>query len=382
MTLLMLIPIVFVSYSAMHVYLLVKLRRAFPVLRRWTVPLILAVLSLFAGPFLARMLGNRGYFLLARLAGLVGFTWIAVVFWFFALGLLFDAWNLGVRAGSLVVPGLARWHLPPRPSTWAATLTILLAIAWGLVEANQLKVETRVLSSNRLPPGRIVRLAQISDLHLSLHRGKHLLQRIVQTLESLQPDVVVSTGDLADASFVVLREHAQQFQRLHPPKGCFAVLGNHEYFVGVKQALAFHEAAGFFLLRGNLVRLMPGLWLAGVDDPVGSFFTQWPPFTDERALAEARPADGFVILLKHQPLVSAEAGAWFDLQLSGHTHGGQLFPFEWLLKPIYPYRRGLHEVAPGRWLYVNRGAGTWGPPLRLFARPEITLFVLEGAESR
>ncbi|MBU1694068.1 MAG: metallophosphoesterase, partial [Verrucomicrobia bacterium] len=220
------------------------------------------------------------------------------------------------------------------------------------------------------------RIVQISDLHLTAHRGASLVPRVLDAVQSLAPDILVSTGDLVDSPFEAVRGYAVALRGLSPPGGRFAVLGNHEYYTGLKQALAFHEAAGFTLLRGDLIEAAPGLWLAGVDDPAGSY-TRQPHFEDERALAAARPADGFVLLLKHQPLVSREAGAWFDLQLSGHTHGGQLFPFGWFLKPIYPWCRGLHKLAPGRWLYVNRGAGTWGPPMRLLARPEITLIILE-----
>ena len=250
-------------------------------------------------------------------------------------------------------------------------------MAWGLAEARWLRVETIVLRSDRLPAGTTYRVAQISDLHLTARRGGWLVDTVVSAVHALKPDLIVSTGDLIDAPAAQLRDKAGPLRRLAAPGGRYAVLGNHEYFAGVSEALAFHQAAGFTLLRGAAAEPLPGLWLAGVDDPAGSF-THQPYFISERLLAAARPADRFVVLLKHQPLVSRPEKAWFDLQLSGHTHGGQMFPFEWLLKPIYPLRRGLHEVAPGRWLYVNRGAGTWGPPMRLLARPEITLIVIEG----
>lgn len=377
MIMLLIFPAVLLSYAAMHAYMGFKLVRAFPPLRPFTAWLLIFFTALFAAPFLARWFGNRGHPLLAEFAGAAGYAWIAIVFWFFSIGLLLDAWNLAIRGASLFSGGLARCHIPPRPAFLANGALILLAVAWGLIEACGLRVETVVLQTDRLPGGTRYRVVQVSDLHLTARRGGRMLANIGEAVRELKPDLLVSTGDLIDAPLRQLADQAAAMAGWPARGGFFGVLGNHEYFTGLRESLAFHQAAGLRLLRAAATEALPGLWLAGVDDPAG-WITRQPQFLDERPLAAARPPDGFVILLKHQPLVSREAGAWFDLQLSGHTHGGQMFPFEWFLKPIYPWRRGLHEIAPGRRLYVSRGAGTWGPPLRLLAPPEITLIVIEG----
>lgn len=381
MNMLLIFPIVLLSYAAMHAYLGIKLVRAFPRLRPFTAWFLILFTGLFAAPFLTRWFGNRGYPVLAALAGAAGYTWIAIVFWFFSIGLLLDAWNLAIRVTSLFSGGLARGHIPARPAVLANGAAILLAIAWGTIEARWLRVETVVLQTDRLPEGTRYRIVQVSDLHLAALRGGRMLAKIGDAVRELRPDLLVSTGDLIDAPLRQLAAQASAMAGWQARGGFFGVLGNHEYFTGLRESLAFHQAASIRLLRAAAAEPLPRLWLAGVDDPAG-WLTRQPHFADERPLAAARPADGFVILLKHQPLVGREAGAWFDLQLSGHTHGGQMFPFEWFLKPIYPWRRGLHEIAPGRRLYVCRGAGTWGPPLRLFARPELTLIVLEGGRPR
>lgn len=370
-------PFVLIGYAALHVYTIFILRRAAPALRPWAAWMAVIALALFAGPFITRFLGNRGFVRLAHLAGLVGYTWIAVIFWFSMLSLGFDAWNLLIRLGSLFAPALARVHVLPKRAAQASGALVLAAMLWGLLEANALKVETIVIPVSSWPAGEQVTLLQVSDVHLGIGRGGRAWRYLLRAINDLQPDFVVSTGDLTDAPAAHVRGRAEALRHRRPYGGVYGVLGNHDFYTRLNESLPFHEAAGIQLLRGALVQATPGLWFAGVDDPAGSY-TRQPYFTDEGRLAAARPPDEFVVLLKHQPLVSSSAGVWFDLQLSGHTHGGQLFPFEQILRLLYPRRRGLHEIAPGKYLYVNRGAGTWGPPLRLFARPEITRIVLEG----
>jgi predicted MPP superfamily phosphohydrolase len=118
--------------------------------------------------------------------------------------------------------------------------------------------------------------------------------------------------------------------------------------------------------------------IAGVDDPTGLQRGE-PCFLDETVALAGADGSRPVILLKHRPWVNTESAGRFDLQLSGHTHGGQIFPFSIIIYCIYPITPGLRRVAPDRYIYLSRGAGTWGPPMRLFAPPEVTLIILEPA---
>ncbi len=171
------------------------------------------------------------------------------------------------------------------------------------------------------------------------------------------------------------------------PLGKFAVLGNHEFYAGLSQSLAFHAAAGFTMLRQEHVAVTPQLILAGVDDPAGTHLSgsQEPdesnalPALERRSATQAAAAADprpFVILLKHRPDVHPSSLGRFDLQLSGHTHGGQIFPFHIVHRLIYKYHPGLTDLGGGSKLYLSRGAGTWGPPMRLFAPPEVTIIKL------
>jgi predicted MPP superfamily phosphohydrolase len=157
--------------------------------------------------------------------------------------------------------------------------------------------------------------------------------------------------------------------------GAYAVTGNHEYYAGLEHSLRFLRNAGFTVLRGEAARA-GGIILVGVDDPTAMSSGQSTILDTGKALASVS-ANNFVVLLKHQPVVDSDTK--FDLQLSGHTHGGQIFPFVYLTRLRYRVHTGLTELADGRLLYVSRGVGTWGPPIRLFAPPEITLITIAGA---
>ena len=147
------------------------------------------------------------------------------------------------------------------------------------------------------------------------------------------------------------------------------MIGNHEVYAGLESSLHFLRSAGFTVLRGESVAA-GGIILAGVDDPSAG--------TDgQQSVAVHAPGntDDYVVLLKHQPVADKQIP--FDLQLSGHVHGGQIFPFGLLTRLVYGVGTGLTRLGDGRLLYVSRGTGTWGPPIRLLAEPEITLITLE-----
>jgi len=364
--------IFYLPYALMHAYFFAKTRAALGFGRAEAVLLALFLALMVVSPILVRMLERAGHIALPRVLSWVAFPWIAIIFWFVVLMVLVDVWNMVARAAALPV-------VSAHASFVSIAVIVATLLVWGLVEASTLRVCTVTITTSRLPPGsKEIRLVQISDVHLGIYRGQRLLQRILTKVRQLNPDVLVSTGDLVDSSFHAIRGLADQFREFNPPLGKFAVLGNHEFYAGLGNALAFHEAAGFRLLRGESVMIGPGLRLAGVDDPAGSY-THQPCFSDEAPLfpkASDRPA---TILLKHEPTVRPESIGQFDLQLSGHTHGGQVFPFHVAVRLMFPYGPGLHDLGNGSQLFLSRGAGTWGPPLRFLAPPDICLVIIRPA---
>ena len=334
---------------------------------------------MFISVILIRVLERADHVTAARLLGLIGYPWVALIFWFCVLAILTDAWNLAMRMSAKVVPFSLKLVLPAKPTLCVLGAMVALAALLGLIEANRIGVREISLQTSLLPKGSApIRLAQISDLHLSIHRGPRLLRQVLDKLNGIKPDVIVSTGDLVDSDFPHIEDLAKPLSELNPPLGKFAVLGNHEYYWNEKASLAFHRLAGFRILRQDAARIAPAVVLAGVDDGAGRY-TRQTCLDDEDAALDSAPRDAFVILLKHQPLVRENSIDRFDLQLSGHIHGGQIFPFQLAIRFLYPYSAGMHRFGSRSLLNVSRGVGTWGPSMRLRARPEICLITLEPA---
>jgi len=251
-------------------------------------------------------------------------------------------------------------------------LVLLTSALWmvGFYSARHPSVERVTIYSDKLPAGPGLRIAQISDVHLGILIGKQRLDRILERLNELQPDILVSTGDLVDAEAHYVDGLSSRFAAYQPRYGKFAVTGNHERYAGLEHALDFHVRSGFKLLRWEAADVTETVTLAGVDDPAVRASK-----TDEARILDAIPAGRFVVLLKHQPVIDPQSR--FDLQLSGHTHNGQIFPFGLLVKTVYPLIEGRYDLPGGRQLYVSRGTGTWGPPIRFLSQPEITLIELK-----
>jgi hypothetical protein len=155
--------------------------------------------------------------------------------------------------------------------------------------------------------------------------------------------------------------------------GKFAVTGNHEYYAGLDQALEFTRKAGFTMLRNQSVTLPAGITISGVDDPAGRGRGLPAVAPSELQILSFLSPQQFQLLLKHRPLIAESGTSHFDLQLSGHVHKGQIFPFNLLVRMKFPIPCGTTTTRNGSTIHVSRGSGTWGPPMRLFAPPEVTV---------
>jgi uncharacterized protein len=222
-----------------------------------------------------------------------------------------------------------------------------------------------------------LRLVQLSDLHLGPFLGRRWLASRIAEVQSLRPDLVVVTGDLVDRDAALAEPIAPLLRELRPRLGVWGVLGNHEYYAGLPFSVRVFEQAGIRLLRDSSVEIAPDLVLAGVDDLSArrQFGMDGRPV--DRALVSRPP--GATIFLCHSPWEAeraAELGV--GLMLSGHTHAGQIWPFTYVVRLVYPRIVGRFEVN-GMTLLVSRGTGFWGPPMRLFRRGEITAITLRSA---
>ncbi len=222
------------------------------------------------------------------------------------------------------------------------------------------------------------RIVQISDIHAGLTIGREWIATVAEDVASLAPDLIALTGDLVDGSVAHLRDDVEPLASLKAPFGRYYVTGNHEYYSGAAPWVEEVQRLGFTPLMNEHVIIEKNgerLVLGGVTDVTAGGFIAEHRSDPQRAFAGA-PTDTTRILLAHQPKsINAAASVGIDLQISGHTHGGQFFPWNLLATLGQPYLKGLHDHN-GTWVYVSKGTGYWGPPVRVGARSEITVLTL------
>ena len=222
------------------------------------------------------------------------------------------------------------------------------------------------------------RIAQISDLHLGPTLSAKFMRRVVDSVNGLKPDMVAVTGDLVDGSTTHLAGHVAPLKEIISRDGTFFVTGNHEYYSGAEPWCRTLSELGLNVLNNAHSIIQRGaakLLVAGVNDYRAHKILPSHRSDPAAAVAGAPECDARV-LLAHQPgsCLDAKEQA-FDLQLSGHTHGGQFFPWNFVVGQFHPFHRGLNAWQKG-WVYVNRGTGYWGPPMRIGTESEITLLTL------
>lgn len=384
----------FVVYGVMHWFFYRLLAAARPPGRLRPLLLFFLLLMVLSPP-LVRILEQRGQEPLAWALAWLGYSWMGFIFFFCAAALALSAvaWPLRrwwQRRQPLVLPGEAAPRLRSLPLAalmfWPALLAALLALSFGYREAGDIRLEQVRLASPKLygfapdpeaapwPLERPLRIVKLTDVHLGLIIREKRLAPMLEVVHRARPDILVATGDIVDGQGDNIAHLAAWFREIEAPLGKFAILGNHEFYIGSQESRQFLEAAGFTVLRGESVEIGGRLRIAGVDDRTGVRLGQVAVDQEKRLLA-ALPPDTYNILLKHQPEVVA--GGVVDLQLSGHVHGGQLFPFNIFTWLAYRVPVGLSQDDDGRLLYVGRGSGTWGPPIRFLAPPEVTLIELQ-----
>ncbi len=361
--------------AAAHVYLWFRYVRApgWPIWLRGGLGVGLSVLgsSIPLGFAVARGLPRSSGSVLAYVA----FGWLGVLF-FFAVA----------SGGAETVRGL-RWARararsepedPERRQLFERSLTLAVgattglgsswAFASGMRQAELVELEVHL---ERLPKHLDgLSLVQISDVHIGPTLGVDFMREVAETVRAARPEMLFVTGDLVDGSVEQLRDHVAPLGELRPRHGAYFVTGNHEFYSGAEPWCRHLSSLGLRVLRNACLRPLPGLQLVGIDDE------------DHQRGAGARLAsqldpDEEVLLLAHRPQSIPEAEALgAGLQISGHTHGGQIFPMTELVRLTTPYVAGLYRHDDRTQIYVSRGTGYWGPPMRLAAPSEVTRIIL------
>jgi uncharacterized protein len=356
---------------------------------RWALSGVLLALMvlLFATLLLPRLLGLREPAWLAW----SGYIWFGLVVYLFLALLVLEPVRLALlpwvkkpsHEEPAASPAMNRRLFLARAGAAAAGAASVGLVGVGVANAmgppNLLQVPVRLRRLDTAFNG--FRIAVVADIHLGPLAGRSHTERIVRMINETEPDLVAIVGDLVDGTVEELGSAAEPLRDLVSREGAFFVTGNHEYFVpDTSEWLRELERLGVQPLRNENTTIRRGTAafdLAGVNDVSGAQHSDPPDY--DRALAgtsSSRPT----ILLAHQPVQVDEASAHgVDLQLSGHTHGGQMWPFHYIVRALQPSLAGLSTVGDTQ-LYVTRGAGFWGPPVRIGAPPDITVVSLEGAD--
>ena len=265
------------------------------------------------------------------------------------------------------------FQLSPKAAFYLPVIFSLFVSVWGAFEAWDIRLEKVTLASDKIPAHLSgLRIVQISDVHLGLIVRHKRLAKILTVVKEAKPDILVSTGDLVDGQINNLKGLAEMLGEINPRYGKYAVTGNHEFYAGLNESLAFTEKAGFTVLRNSGVIVADLFNVAGVDDATLQYFSK-QKMPSEKDMLQLLDRHNFTLLLKHRPVVDQESLGYFDLQLSGHTHKGQMFPFNIITLLYFPIHWGCLNPVDHCYLYVSRGSGTWGPPIRFLSPPEVTL---------
>jgi predicted MPP superfamily phosphohydrolase len=363
-----------------HIYVyrrLVRDVKCRPVLRRVGIGLIIALGSLIPLGFVLPRMVSRAYL---GWVSFLTFFWLGFLFYLVLFLGLSDLVRLVRRVRQVRPVDPERREFLARVAASAslvgsgAVAGLGVAAAFGDFDTPEVPVKLE-----RLPRALSgFRIALLSDLHLGPVLGKRFLEAVIEKTNSLKPDLVAITGDVVDMPVELLGREVAVLRGLKSRYGTYLATGNHEFIYGVEPWMDFFRSLGIQVLDNRYVAVGEpvGFDLAGVHDYRASVFDSEHRPDLEKALAGRNP-DRELVLLAHQPKQIHEAAeAGVGLQLSGHTHGGQLFPFTFLTWLSQPYICGLHRHTGRTQIYVTRGTGFWGPPMRVLAAPEITCIVL------
>ncbi|KOS54840.1 metallophosphoesterase [Rhodococcus rhodochrous] len=321
----------------------------------------------------------------ARPFGFLGWTWLGVVLYLVLGTLLIGIVCLAART----VRRFRRDDLPPpdpsrrralQIATGALAVGAVAAVGYGTVEAARPRIVHTRIPLRRLPTGfEGLRVALVTDLHVGPSRGREFTRRTVDLVNAQQPDLIVLGGDLTDGTIALVGPDLAPLADLRAPLGVYGVSGNHEYYADDAMSwLDFWETLGVRTLRNERVTLERGgdaIDLAGIHD----YSAPAPNEADLTAALQDRDPERFVLLAAHQPRHVFEArDHGVDLQLSGHTHGGQMWPLGYVVPLQQPTVTGLDRFGDTL-VYTSRGTGAWGPPVRIATPPEVAILQLNGS---
>ncbi len=366
-------------FFLMHLYVYVRLAKATTNSLRLRLVILLPFILGFISPFLWRYADVNLSPSVAYYTAFFGLMWMGFLLYLFLSVLILDTYK-GLVYLSKRFLGINPLPLPSKKGFLLLVLFPSLSLsAYSYYETLNLKVEKFTIYTDKLPEGiDHIKILHISDLHLGPVMGMDKIKLVLDVYEREKPHMVVSTGDLVDGNMKNKSYLAEVLKLMDPPLGKYAVLGNHEYYKGLEQAIEFTKKAGFRLLRSDVVYLKDfNISIVGIDDDDCRFFKACKGTISDLELLKRTNRESFVIYLKHKPKIEKGAEKLFDLMLSGHTHGGVYYPIgKLILTKLFTSDRGFHRLGDS-YLYISKGVGTGGPPMRLFSPPDVAIIKIE-----
>jgi len=369
---------VFLSlYSGLHLYGFLSMKRAITLGPKVNAAVILFMTVMVFAPIIVRLLERNDLITAARFFAYIGYIWMGLLFLFFSFAVALDIFRIILEVIQRAFnTDFSVFSLSKAQCFFIPLFFSVGIVIFGFFEALNIRTERVIIRTDTITKkvGRL-KIVQISDVHLGLIVGENRLRKIVERIKAEKPDVLVSTGDLVDGQMKNMSDLAGMIREIPTKYGKYAVTGNHEFYAGLKNTVKLTTDAGFRVLRGEGLNIPGVMNIAGVDDPTGKRYGLTPSVS-EKVLLSKLPREYFTMLLKHRPQLNEAEGGLFDLQLSGHTHKGQIFPFSLIVDLFYRHFNGLSRLGNHSYIYVSRGTGTWGPPVRFIAPPEVTVIEL------
>ena len=337
---------VFLSlYSGLHLYGFLSMKRALVTGSKVNGAVILFMVLMIFTPIIISIFERNDLLASARILAYIGYIWMGLLFLFFSFAVALDAYRFILDAMQRAFN--ADFSLLSLSKAQCFFIPLFFSVGiviFGFFEALNIRTERVIIRTDTITKkvGRL-KIVQISDVHLGLIVGENRLRKIVERIKAEKPDVLVSTGDLVDGQMKNMSDLAGMIREIPTKYGKYAVTGNHEFYAGLKNTVKLTTDAGFKVLRGEGLNIPGVMNIAGVDDPAGKRYGMTSGVS-EKVLLSKLPREYFTLLLKHRPQLNGTEGGLFDLQLSGHTHKGQIFPFSLIVDLFYRHFNGLTRL--------------------------------------
>jgi len=366
--------IVLAIYASANYYIFIRGWQSIPAdspqRKYYLVVFLLLSLSFIAGRFLERLWVSW----VTNLIIWVGSFWLAAMLYFFIIIILLDLIRLLNHILPIIPSIILNNYVAARQITgYAAGALVLVLLIAGHLNARFPRIKRLDLSiSKALETAPNLKIAVASDIHLGTIIGRARLDKLAEKINALHPDLIILAGDIVDEDIgVAIRENlGESLRSLKAPLGVFAITGNHEYYAGVEEACRYLADHNVTVIRDSVVKINGDISLVGREDREYNRFMGKKRKTLTELLSGVDPSKP-IILLDHEPFHLEEAvGAKVDLQISGHTHDGQLWPIHYIDALLFEIPAGYGLIGNTQF-YVSTGFGTWGPPVRLGNRPEI-----------